>query len=169
MVSIMSDPRSVTGPLADAEDAFEYVGKGAPTYEDGIDQAEEWTTQLTKACKYLEACRTLRNQDGFNGAVIELSFGAIERSLESYLLQDTTDDIADYLDHEFVYKRAGDRGLFTRETAHDLMDLYEANRTEHYYGKLVPTQEKSDTMFELAEGVHRYVLSMIDEKDACIC
>lgn len=165
----MSDPRYVTAPLAQAEDAFEYVGKGKPTFEEGIDQDEEWTTQLTKACKYLEACRTLRSQNGFHGAVIELSFSAIERSLEGYLLQDTKDSIDDFLDHEVVYKRAGDRGLFTRDTAQKLKELYGTNRTEHYYGKLAPTQEKADTMFELAEGVHQHVTSQIDNSGVCLC
>ena len=165
----MSDPGFVTGPLAAAEDAFEYLGTGRPTYEDGIDQDEEWTTQLTKACRYLEASRTLRSQNGFNGAVIELSFGAIERSLEGYLLQDTRDSLAEYLDHEVVYERAGDRGLFTRDTATRLLDLYGANRTEHYYGKHVPTQEKAAAMFELADGVHRHVVSMIGEHGVCHC
>ncbi|UWG49161.1 HEPN domain containing protein (plasmid) [Halanaeroarchaeum sp. HSR-CO] len=159
----------MTAPLARAEDAFEYIGKGKPTFEDGIDQDEEWTTQLTKACKYLEACRTLRSQNGFNGAVIELSFSAIERSLEGYLLQDTKDSIADYLDHEFVYERAGARGLFTRDTAQKLKELYGTNRTEHYYGKLAPTQEKADAMFELAEGVHQHVTDQINNSGVCLC
>lgn len=165
----MSDPGYVTDPLSDAEDAFEYTGREKPTPERGIDQDEEWTTQLTKACRYLAACRFLRSQDGFNGAVIELSFGAIERSLEGYLLQDTNDDIEAYQDHEFVYERAGDRGLFTRDTAQRLMDLYGANRPEHYYGKRSPTQEKEAAMYELAEGVHRHVISNIGDSSVCIC
>jgi|APHM01.1.fsa_nt_gi hypothetical protein len=165
----MSDPGDVTGPLADAEDAFEFVGRGMPSFEDGIDQGEEWKTQLTKGCTYLEACRTLRTQNGFHGAVVELCFGAIERSLEGYLLQDTADSIDDYQDHEFVYERAGERGLFTRDTAGELRDLYGTNRTENYYGDLAPTQEKEDAMFELAEGVHRHVTNNIREGGVCIC
>ena len=165
----MSDPGYVTDPLVDAEDAFEYIGRGRPTPEDGITQDDEWMTQLRKACKYLEACRTLRSQDGFYGAVIELSFGAIERSLEGYLLRDTKDSIDEYLDHEYVYERAGERGLFTRETAGKLMDLYGANRTEHYYGTLAPTREKADAMLELAEGVHRHVVTLIGDNGVCIC
>lgn len=165
----MSDPDYVMAPLAQAEDAFEYTGRGMPSFEEGIEQDEEWKTQLTKACKYLEACRVLRSRNGFNGAIIELSFGAIERSLEGYLLQDTGDNISDYLDHEEVYDRAGDRGLFTRDTAESLKDLYGANRTEHYYGGLVPTQEKADAMFELAEGVHQHVTSQIRVGGVCLC
>lgn len=165
----MSDPGYVTGPLADAADAFEGRGRGMPTVEEGISQDDDWKTQLTKGCRFLEACRTLRSQDGFNGAIIELSFGVIERSLEGYLLQDTRDEIDDYQDHEFVYNRAGDRGLFTRDTAQGLMDLYGTNRVQHYYGILAPTQEKADSMFELAEGVHRHVVSMVADAGVCTC
>lgn len=80
----MSDPIAITDAIAAAEDGFDYAGYGRPDFEEGIDQTEEWTVQLTKGCRNLEAARTLRNQDGFNGAVIELCFGAIERTFEGY-------------------------------------------------------------------------------------
>jgi hypothetical protein len=79
----MSDPNAVTGALETARDAFEYTGHGRPEFEVGIDRDEDWTVQPTKACRYLDACRTLRGRDGYNGACIELSFGAIERTVEA--------------------------------------------------------------------------------------
>ncbi len=98
-----SDPGAITDTIERAEDAFDYAGFGRPDFEDGIDQDDEWTVQLAKGCRNLDACRTLRDQDGFNGAVIELSFGAIERTLEGYLLWATNDSLEDYMDHATVY------------------------------------------------------------------
>jgi hypothetical protein len=42
--------------------------------------------QLRKACRLLDACRLLRDHDGYHTSVIEMSFAAIERTLECYAL-----------------------------------------------------------------------------------
>lgn len=165
----MSDPNRIVAGIDDAEDAFEYVTRGTPDFETGISQGEEWKTQLTKGCRYLESTRMLRSQDGFNGAVVELSFGAIERTLEAYLLWDTADDLSQFHDHETVYDRAAERGLFERETARRLKELYGRNRTEHYYGGSVPTQQEADAMFELATDVHDFVADQIRVGGVCTC
>lgn len=164
-----NDPNAVTDAIERAADAFEYRGRAAVEFEDGIVQETEWKTQLTKGCRYLEACRALRRNDGFDGAVVELSFGAVERTLEAYVLWDTDDSLADFRDHETVYDRAAQRGLFDRETTEALQDLYGANRTEHYYGGLVPTDEKADATYELAEAVHEYVADQIRSGFVCLC
>lgn len=165
----MSDPRQLVAAINAARDAFEYVGTGPPQYENEVRQDEEWTIQLTKACRYLASVRALRGVDGFNGAVIELCFGASERTLEAYLLRFTDDDLADYRDHDTVYVRAADQGLFERRTAEDLRQLYDRNRTEHYYGRFVPTQQKEDAMFELAERLHGYVIDQFRDESVCLC
>jgi len=164
-----SDPTAVTDAIDRATDAFEYRGRGTVEFETGIEQDSQWQTQLTKACRYLEACRALRRADGFDGAVVELCFGAVERTLEAYLLQDTDDDLADFRDHEAVYDRATQRGLFERETAAALRDLYRTNRTEHYYAGAVPTVGKATAMYELAESVHRYITDEIRTGGVCRC
>ncbi|MFW5919494.1 MAG: DNA-binding protein [Halanaeroarchaeum sp.] len=165
----MSDPTHVTDALDSAEDAFEFVGHGVAEFENGIDGTADWKTQLTKACRYLEACRVLRSKDGFSGAVIELCFGAIERTLEAYLLWETGDDLDQYHDHEAMYDRVAERGLFSIDTAENLKQLYATNRTEHYYGGLVPTHQKESAMIELAEAIHRYVPEQISDEDVCRC
>lgn len=165
----MSDPTHVVDCIEAAQDAFEYVGRGRPDFEEDIVQDDDWKTQLTKACRYLESARVLRAEGGFNGAVIELSFGAIERTVEAYLLWNTDDTITEFRDHETVYDRAGERGLFEREIATELKDLYGRNRTEHYYGAYVPTQQKEDAMHALAEGVHEYVVDQIRVGGVCVC
>lgn len=165
----MGDPRAVTNALETAEDAFEYRGQGRPVFETGIDQDEEWTTQLTKACRYLDAARALWSLDGYNGAVVELCFSAIERSLEAYVLWSTDDDLGEYHDHVTIYDRVAEVGLFTQQTATALGDLYSVNRTEHSYGGLVPTQQKEDAMFRVADEIHVYVGDQLSEGGVCQC
>lgn len=165
----MSDPRPLVAAIDRARDAFEYIGTAPPEFERDVVQDEEWHTQLTRACRYLASCRALRARDGFNGAVVELSFSAIERSVEAYLLRHTGDTLAEYRDHESVYERAAEHGVFEHDTAEQLARLYRRNRTEHYYGGFVPTQAKEDAMFELAGHVHRYVTGLLAEEPLCRC
>lgn len=165
----MSDPAAIVAGIERAQDAFEYIGDGRPEFEDGIDQDDDWKTQLTKGCRYLESSRILREADGFHGAVIELTFGAIERTLEAYLLWSTEDTLADFHDHEAVYERAAEQGLFERETAAALNELYTDNRTDHYYGAYIPTQQKADAIFDLAERIHDYVRGLLRDGGVCIC
>lgn len=164
-----SDPGAITEAIEQAEDAFEYAGFGQPDFEAGIDQDEEWKVQLTKGCRYLEAVRTLRRQDGFNGAVIELCFGAIERTLEGYLLWATNDSLTDFVDHTTVYDRIVQVGLLEEDTAEALQALYRSNRTEHYYGGQVPTTQKEDAMAALAEAIHEFAVDQIREPGVCLC
>jgi len=135
-----SDPTAVLAALDRAQDAFEMVGRGRAAFEDGISADEDWKTQLTKACRLLEVVETLQSQDGYYTAVIEVCFGAIERSIEAYALAMTNDTLQDFRDHQFSYERAHQIGLFERETAEAMEDLYSENRTESYYGGGRPTE-----------------------------
>ena len=42
----------------------------------------------------------------------------------------TNDTLQDFQDHQFSYERAHQIGLFERETAEAMKDLYSENRTE---------------------------------------
>jgi len=42
------------------------------------------------------------------------------------------DEVEDLQDHEYSYERAHEIGLFGRETAGSMKDLYSENRTESY-------------------------------------
>ncbi|WP_058992339.1 hypothetical protein [Haloarcula sp. CBA1127] len=81
-----SDPAAVLDAIERAQDAFEMVGRGRTVFEEGISADADWETQLTKACRLLEVVDTLQAQDGYYTAVIEVCFGAIERSIEAYAL-----------------------------------------------------------------------------------
>ena len=164
-----SDPASVLAALERAQDAFEMVGRGRTAFEDGISASEEWKTQLTKACRLLEVVEVLQSQNGYYTAVIEVCFGAIERSIEAYALAMTGDTLQDYQDHQFSYERAHQVGLFERETAEAMRNLYSENRTESYYGGGRPTEEQAEALTDLASAVHQFAASQIREGGVCLC
>jgi hypothetical protein len=85
------EPDDLTAAVARAEDAF--GGRlGQPEYEAGLDPDANDTDviQLRKACRLLDACRVLRDYDGYHTSVIEMSFTAIERTFEFYALTGST-------------------------------------------------------------------------------
>lgn len=168
-MSSNSDPASVLAALERAQDAFEMVGRGRTEFEHGISAEADWKTQLTKACRLLEVVETLQSQDGYYTAVIEVCFGAIERSIEAYALLMTNDTLQDFQDHQFSYERAHQIGLFERETAEEMKDLYSENQTESYYGGSRPTEEQAEAMTELAIAVHQFAVSQIREDGVCLC
>jgi hypothetical protein len=164
-----SDPTSVLAALERAQDVFEMVGRGRTEFEDGISADADWETQSTKACRLLEVVDTLQAQDGYYTAVIEVCFGAIERSVEAYALSMTTDTLQDFRDHQFSYERAHQIGLFERQTTTEMKNLYNENRTESYYGGGRPTEEQAEAMTELAIAVHQFAVSQIREGGVCLC
>jgi hypothetical protein len=164
-----SDPESVLAALERARDAFEMVGRGRRKFEYGISADENWKTQLTKACRLLEVVNALQSQDGYYTAVIEVCFGTIERSIEAYALSMTNDTLKDFQNHQFSYERAHQIGLFEKQTAEEMKNLYSDNRTESYYGGGRPTEEQAEAMTELAIAVHQFAVSQIREGGVCLC
>lgn len=164
-----SDPSSITDRIGNAQDAFEHAGFGQPTFEAGINSEEDWTIQLTKACQLVDGARTIQAHNGHYTAVVELCFGAIERSLEAWLLSETGDEMSDLTDHVYVYERVDQQGLFSDGTGSDLADLYSENRNESYYAARRPTQEQADAMTALAAAVHDHIVSEIDDRNYCTC
>lgn len=164
-----SDPDAVLSALDRAQDAFKMVGRGQAEFEEGISPDKDWETQLTKACRLLEVVETLRAQDGYYTAVIEICFGIVERSIEAYALSMTNDTLHDFHDHQFSYDRAHQMGLFEKDTAEEMKQLYSDNRTESYYGGGRPTQEQADAMMELATAVHQFSVSQIRVGGVCLC
>lgn len=147
-----SAPGDILDALARAEVAFEDGGFSIPVVEAGIEKGGGWKTQLTKACRLLEVVDVLHEQDGYYTAVIELCFGAIERSIEAYAVSVNANEVDDFKDHEYCYERADHLGLFDRDTAMGMMSLYNENRTESYYGGGRPTEPQAEAMTDLARG-----------------
>lgn len=164
-----SDPAEVLEALDRAETAFEGGAISAPVVEAGIEEGGGWETQLTKACRLLGVVDVLQEQDGYYTAVIELCFGALERSIEAYLVAMAGNEVEDFEDHVYCYERADQAGLFEAETAEAMERLYRENRTDSYYGGGRPTEPQAEAMMDLANGVHRYVVSQIREGGVCIC
>ena len=164
-----SDPEAILTALERAQDAFEMVGRGRTEFEDGISADADWETQLTKACRLLEVVETLQAQDGYYTAVIEVCFGAVERSIEGYALSMSDDSLEDFQDHQFSYDRAHQIGLFERDTAEEMKALYNENRTESYYGGGRPTAEQAEAMTGLATAVHHFSVSQIRRGGVCLC
>jgi len=163
-----ADPTAVTDALTAAIDAFNEAGHGIPTREDGIDTDDDWRTQLTKACRLLAAIDHLAG-NGYYTATIELCFGATERSVEAYALAEGGDELRDFHDHTHCYDRASALGLFTRDTADRLRDLYDTNRTDSYYGGRRSTGNQAAAMQELATAIHTHATDQIREGGVCVC
>lgn len=163
------DPRDVTDALEYAQDAFQERGFGSPDFEAGISVEADWETQLTKACRLLEVCAELQRIDGYYLAIIEVCFGAIERTLEAYCLKMGGDELRDFQNHSDSYRRAQDHGLFRPQTISNLRDLYGENRTDSYYGAKRPTGEQTAAMSELAHAIHDFTVDQIREGGVCTC
>ena len=163
-----SDPRDIRTSLDAAIDAFNEEGFGVPNREDTIVTDDDWKTQLTKACRLLDAVARI-DGEGHYTAVIELCFGATERSIEAYSLAVGGDELNDFHDHTHCYDRAADLGLLSRTATRELRGLYDDNRTDSYYGGKRPTEKQADSMCALSRSVHQYVTDQIREGGVCVC
>ncbi|WP_017343662.1 hypothetical protein [Halorubrum sp. T3] len=163
-----SDPRDIRTALDAAIDAFNEEGFGVPNREDEIATDDDWKTQLTKACRLLDAVARIDGQ-GHYTAVIELCFGATERSIEAYALAVGGDELDDFHDHTHCYDRAADLGLLSRTATRELRGLYDDNRTDSYYGGKRPSEKQADSLYALSHSVHQYVTDQIREGGVCVC
>lgn len=164
-----NDPATVLDALGRAEDAFEDRGAALPTPESGIAAGSGWETQLTKGCRLLAVTETIQAQNGHYTAIIELSFGAIERSIEAYAVAMSGDEVGDFRDHEYSYERAHQIGLFDADTAAAMRELYSENRTTSYYGGGRPTDQQAAAMADLARAVHDFAVAQIRDDGVCLC
>lgn len=165
------EPGELTAAVARVEDAF--GGQLGPlNYEDGLDPNANETAviQLRKACRLLDACRLLREHDGYHTSVIEMSFAAIERTLEFYALTASNDTIDDFREgHDRAYDRGAELGLITKETARRLKQLYRENRAAAYYRDTVAATQQADALFNLAVVSHEYIKDFAQYSHECRC
>lgn len=162
------DPSRVVDALHEVEKAFAGY-RPHPSYETGLDPNDPETTQLRKACRLLEACRTLRANNGYYTSVIEMSFAAIERTLEWYALVQSTDTVHDFQSHRRAYDRAAELGLFSQSLCDALHQLYEDNRSAAYYRDTVATEGQAERLFSLAVRVHEYTVRHLRCAHECRC
>jgi HEPN domain-containing protein len=162
------DNSYVEDVLDTAERAFQATR--GQTSETGLEVNDEALVQLRKACRLLEAARTLRERNGYYTVVIEASFVAVERSIQSFLLQRGYTRPEELRHgHTEVYETAADVNLCSSEFAARLTQLWEQNRAEIYYRETPASAEQATAMLDLAEAVHQYVLEFGSMTHNCLC
>ncbi|MXR40062.1 hypothetical protein GRX01_01635 [Halobaculum sp. WSA2] len=138
-------------------------------FEEGLDVDDPTLLQLKKACRMIDAAQFLQQEDGYYTVVIEASFSAIERTIQFYLLDTGLLHEDEYINHENVYQMGEDAGLYTKEFAGKLTNLWRNNRSDTYYREGIATEERARKMLELAKAVHSHVLQLAGESHECIC
>jgi hypothetical protein len=166
-----SDPSNVLNSLTDAEDTFSGYASGLPEYEADLDPESNHppVIQLRKACRLLDACRTLRDHNGYYTSVIETSFAAIERTLEFCALATSNDSVDNFQNHTRAYDRAAALGIFSEDTTRRLKILYTDNRSAAYYRSTVATKKQAEMMFNLATTIHEHVKRFSQQAHECRC
>ncbi|MFH5802158.1 DNA-binding protein [Haladaptatus sp. CMAA 1911] len=159
------DPKVVTDALDTAHRSFERGG----TPEEGLAELTEEEAQLKKACRLIAAAQTLQDQNGYHTAVVELAFGAIERSFEFYAIAMSDDAVHDFMDHEYAYQRAFELGVISDDLKEDFQALYNENRAASYYSGRAVTAEQADAMLELAITIHTFLRDHPRDHFNCLC
>ncbi len=162
------DPKAVNEALQENEEAFSHYYQDSQL-EEGLDPHDQIKTQHHKACRLIEACHTLRKNDGYYTSVMEMSFAAIERSLEWYVLAQSNDEVSDFQTHRYAYDRAAELGLFSQSLCDDLFQSYKNNRSAAYYRDTVATKEQADKLFHLAKTLHEFISNHLQTSHECIC
>jgi hypothetical protein len=160
------DNSDIEDLLDEAQTLFERSGTG---FEEGLDVDDPTLLQLRKACRLIDAAQFLEQEDGYYTVIIEASFAAIERSIQFYLLDTGLLHEDEYVNHEEVYQRGEDAGLYSGEFAGKLTNLWRNNRSDTYYREGVATEDRAEKMLKLAEAVHSHILQLAGESHECIC
>ena len=126
--------------------------------------------QLGKACAMLGTCRQLRNGTNNYVSIVELSFNAIERSFQFYLIDMTTAESADYRKHEDVFDDIEARNVFSDAEVADRIDAFRSeHRSRFYYDIDRPGRDFAMAMHDLAEAVHQYLVDFAEAHSRCRC
>lgn len=162
------DNSDVEATLEAAERTFRETRGQTP--ERGLDTADAPLIQLRKACRLLEAARSLRRRNGYYTVVIEASFVAIERSIQAFLVSrgyTTPDELR--IGHTAVFDRASQVNLCSGKLATRLAHLWEQNRAELYYRETVASDQQATAMLALGEAIHQHVLAFGSLEHQCLC
>lgn len=155
----MSDPSTLLNQLDAAEDAFSHTA-GHPEFEPGVNaspEAEPGEVPLQKACRLLTVAHELDDTGEYYSAILESSFVSIEQTLQGYLLAMTGVEEHQLRDHNRPYELAKGQVPLTDKTINRLETLYDARRTDHYYGTTVTTHQQATAMRDLATAVHGHI------------
>lgn len=157
----MSDPAKLRDEISAAEDAFGHA-HGQPTFEPTLNpgpEASDGEIQMQKACRLIELTNRLDEIGEYYGAILEQSFIVIEHTLQGYLLAMTGTDARELRDHTSPYEFAKRQVPLEDATIESLKTLYDARRTEHYYGTTVTTEGQATAMQRVATTVHEHIVT----------
>ena len=156
--------KELEAALADAEDAFQRKPENP---EVGLEHVSDPAVlQLRKACRLLDAAGFLLDRNGHFTVIIESSFVAIERSIQFYV-EEKGYDVAGQR-HTEVYELGVRAGLFSRDVAERLEELWLENRSESYYRTGVAGEYRARTIYELAAQLHDEIVQLTRTQD-CLC
>ena len=162
--------------LDDVVDAVEYVESILADDETGpVQDSLSWQQtdadiQLGKACAMLGTCRQLRRGTNNYVSIVELSFNAIERSFQFYLIDQTAAESADFRTHGQVFEEIASRGVFSDTSVPDRIDAFRAeHRSRIYYELDRPGRDLAVGMHDLAEAVHDYIVTFAAAHSRCSC
>lgn len=162
--------------LEDVVDAVERVESLLADEETGpVQDSLSWQqtdadVQLGKACAMLGTCRQLRSGTNNYVSIVELSFNAIERSFQFYLVDQTAAESSDFRKHEQVFEDIESRGVFSDTGVPARIDAFRSeHRARIYYDIDRPGRDLAVGMHELAEEVHSYAVEFADAHPRCNC
>lgn len=168
----MSDPTELVEHLEAVEDAFSHA-HGRPQFEPGLNSspdASDGEVQIQKACRLLDLTSEIGSLGPYYGAILEHSFIVVEHTLQGYLLAMTGVDASELRDHTSPYKFAKGQVPLSDDTLDSLRNVYDARRTEHYYGTTVTTEAQARNMREVAAAIHEHVVTFDHEiEQFCRC
>ena len=147
--------------------------------EDGFesDTLEDHDTHLRKACRALQLGKELLAgdrdaliEDRFYTAAIELAFACIERTSSAILIASGRITSGEQLPHAKLIARSHEAGAWSKGDAERLAELYEQNRSIHYYRRGIPSRTKAQTIVAAAAEFHRLTVSgRFFDPSTCIC
>lgn len=152
-----------------------------PTHEreEGFegDHLKEADTHLRKACRAIRLARELLEGDRdalveerYYTAAIELAFACIERTSSAILIATNQISPEDRPPHNELIERSHAAGVWNREDAARLAELYDDNRAVHYYRHGIPSKTKAEAIVAAAVEFHRLATSSNNfDSSACLC
>lgn len=145
-------------------------GETGPVQDSLSWQQTDADVQLGKACAMLGTCRQLRQGTNNYVSIVELSFNAIERSFQFYVVDQTSANSSDYRDHDQVFEDVASSGVFSDAAVADRIDAFRLeHRSRIYYDVDRPGRDLAHGMHDLAEEVHAYVVDFADAHSRCRC
>lgn len=161
----MSNQDPCSEELSEVVLAFNKRGEVEP----GLDVSEDALVQLRKACRILDGIRALRDIDRHHTLVVEGSFAAVERTVQFYVVNAGATDSNDIMSHEDTFELGAQAGIFSDETAEELVELWKNYRNGLYYQEKRATAEQAEAMLAYATCLHDHVLALAGRSHDCLC